>query len=146
MFYCNACGRERGWPINTPVQSHGRCELCTKPGSCNDVPSSRLPIPVEEPETAKQVYSIDIKICATAYIVAESLEEAQDLANDLEDKGIELSSRYQPIGDDMCIDGSSYEALAENDERVALSPAMTIHGLWTKSDTVELVEAIEGDV
>jgi hypothetical protein len=45
MFYCNPCGTENGWPINTPVQSNGPCELCRKHALCNDVPSSRLPDP-----------------------------------------------------------------------------------------------------
>lgn len=43
MFYCNPCGTAKGWPTNTPVQSHGRCEICGKGASCNDVPSGRLP-------------------------------------------------------------------------------------------------------
>lgn len=45
MFYCNPCGQERGWPINTPSTSHGACELCGKGGVCNDVASKHLPLP-----------------------------------------------------------------------------------------------------
>jgi hypothetical protein len=46
MFYCNSCGQQRGWPQNTSSQSHGRCELCGKGGSQNDVQSEDLPVPL----------------------------------------------------------------------------------------------------
>jgi hypothetical protein len=52
MFYCNPCGERNSWPTHTPVQSIGNCELCNKAGSCNDVPSRRLPDPIE-PEIMK---------------------------------------------------------------------------------------------
>jgi hypothetical protein len=44
MFYCDECGRKRGWPV-TIVKSVGPCEICNRVGSCNDVPSSKLPLP-----------------------------------------------------------------------------------------------------
>lgn len=59
MFYCNPCGTERGWPINTPVQSHGRCELCGKGASCNDVPSKHLPVPESEPDSTPDLRAGD---------------------------------------------------------------------------------------
>jgi hypothetical protein len=44
MFYCDDCGKKRGWPIELPM-SYGPCEICHKVGSCNDVPSGALPVP-----------------------------------------------------------------------------------------------------
>jgi hypothetical protein len=51
MFYCDACGKERGWPhddLLIPV-SRGRCEVCGQVRACNDVPTSHLPPAPEEP-------------------------------------------------------------------------------------------------
>ena len=45
MFYCNKCGKEKGWPTNTFGRSYGPCEICGKEGNCNDVCSSQLPMP-----------------------------------------------------------------------------------------------------
>lgn len=91
---------------------------------------------------AKEIYSIELRICATAYIVADNEAEAQRLADELADTGMELSSRYQPAGEGICIAGGSYASLVDNAEPVALSPAMTVHGSWTDGDKVELVEVI----
>lgn len=44
MFYCNACAEEREWP-DSMMKSYGSCEVCGKSASCNDRPSSTLPIP-----------------------------------------------------------------------------------------------------
>ena len=44
MFYCDDCAKENGYPTSI-VGSIGPCECCGKVASCNDVSSSRLPIP-----------------------------------------------------------------------------------------------------
>lgn len=36
MFYCDACGAQRGWATNTPTRSVGPCELCGQRVECND--------------------------------------------------------------------------------------------------------------
>jgi hypothetical protein len=43
MFYCDACARQNGWPIELFGRSWGGCEMCGKQTSCNDVPSTMLP-------------------------------------------------------------------------------------------------------
>ena len=53
MFYCNKCGKERGWPTDTLVRSYGPCEICGKSRECNDIPCSRLPLP-KEPRKEKK--------------------------------------------------------------------------------------------
>ena len=51
MFYCDPCGKKGGYPTSEtdPIvalrQSFGPCEICGNTGPCNDVPSSRLPLP-----------------------------------------------------------------------------------------------------
>jgi hypothetical protein len=44
MFYCDACGKKRRWPVGL-IRSNGRCEVCGKARECSDVPSSKLPEP-----------------------------------------------------------------------------------------------------
>lgn len=48
MFFCDPCGKERGWPQSLAV-SYGKCEICDKTGRCNDIPSSKLPPSRKEP-------------------------------------------------------------------------------------------------
>lgn len=90
------------------------------------------------------LYSIDINVIATAYIKAETQEDAQAIAEGLTDSGIELSSRYQFAGDDICVDGRDYRALLGNDEPTALSPAMTIQSLCG-AKVVDFVEDLEAE-
>lgn len=85
------------------------------------------------------VYSIDIQVAATAYIKAESEEQALEIATSLVNEGLEFSSRHQTIGDDVCMDGSQFRDLHDNDETTALSPAMTVIGTFN-GQGVELVE------
>lgn len=75
----------------------------------------------------KKLFNVDVAIIATAYIVAESEEEAQKIANDVIGHAIEFSSRRQSIGvdDEIVITGETYSA--EMPE-FSLSPAMTING------------------
>jgi len=92
------------------------------------------------------VYSLDIQIIATAYIVAESEEQALEIANrDLTETGIEFSDRHQSIGDNICLDGTVFANLVDNDEEIALSPAMSLNtraGAYTL-DQIDLAEELE---
>lgn len=47
MFYCDKCKEKNNYPESL-VKSYGQCELCGKTEECNDVPSNRLPKPVDE--------------------------------------------------------------------------------------------------
>jgi hypothetical protein len=44
MFYCDGCASDRGWP-ESMARSRGRCEMCGRDRSCNDVSSKYLPFP-----------------------------------------------------------------------------------------------------
>ena len=46
MFYCDECAKKRDWP-KTLFKSKGKCEICDKVRVCNDMPSSKLPLPKE---------------------------------------------------------------------------------------------------
>lgn len=81
------------------------------------------------------IYSLDVKVGATAYIKADTPEQALELAKQhMTYTGIQFSDRHQNLdeaGDPViCMDGRPYPALAENEEVIALSPVMTIHGPW----------------
>ena len=52
MFYCNKCAEKKGYPI-TIGRSQGTCEFCGCHASCNDMPSSKLPL--------KNTLGLDIK-------------------------------------------------------------------------------------
>lgn len=52
MFYCNSCANKNDWP-ETGFKSRGRCEVCGRTADCNDMPSSRLPMPAEDEETTE---------------------------------------------------------------------------------------------
>lgn len=75
----------------------------------------------------KKLYSVDVAIYATAYIKAESFEEARrKIEDDFMPNGLELS------GGPVC--GMSYDALMANDDptlEITLSPAMTPDRLTT---------------
>lgn len=55
MFYCDPCGKTRGWPTDdltlAMTGSYGPCELCRKRAECYDVPSRHLPDPPAEVKT-----------------------------------------------------------------------------------------------
>lgn len=75
-----------------------------------------------------KLYQLNVNIVGTAYIKAESEEQALEIANrDLRDVGLEFSDRHQPIGDNICIDGCPFEGLVDNDEDIAFSPAFSIN-------------------
>jgi hypothetical protein len=92
----------------------------------------------------RKMYSIEVPICATAYIKAHSPQEALAIANnELADTGVEFSNGYQSIGEAVCMDGRPYSCLFDNEEDVALSPAVTFTAKGFDIfdiDTVEIEE------
>jgi len=70
------------------------------------------------------VYSADIKLCATAYIRASSAAEARRL---LDEKFGKLSS-IDLLPDDITVSDRSYES--ERLPDASLSPTMTCYGRW----------------
>jgi hypothetical protein len=90
---------------------------------------------------ARALYSIDIKLCATAYIVAESAEEATEQASLI--FGVHDSADL-PTGDcgDFEITGESFHA---DMPEVSLSPAVTFYGPWEPGQTADLVEEFEAE-
>lgn len=68
------------------------------------------------------IYRIDVKVWATAYIRADSAEEATEIAKGLKQQGLEVSD----AGGDIEISGLQYDDPELPD--VSLSPAMTCHG------------------
>ncbi|TGT64038.1 MULTISPECIES: hypothetical protein [unclassified Mesorhizobium] len=82
------------------------------------------------------LYSIELKICATAYIKAETEEAALAKAKELVGDGIELREDEYA---ELPISGKRYDD--EDLPDVSLSPAMTIDSLW--SENVELAEEDE---
>ncbi|TPJ51772.1 MULTISPECIES: hypothetical protein [unclassified Mesorhizobium] len=81
------------------------------------------------------LYSIELKIAATAYIKAVDEEQALAAAMDMVGNGIELS-------EDLCagipITGRRFDD--EDLPEVSLSPAMTIDSLWSPDTTPDLAE------
>lgn len=58
MFYCEPCGKKKGWPASVSL-SMGRCELCGTITGCNDVPHSQLPPPEPPKPTIQQEADFD---------------------------------------------------------------------------------------
>lgn len=87
------------------------------------------------------VFRIDIPVYATAYITAESADEALKIANsDLTETSVEFSDRHQSLGDSICMDGRPFTCLIDNDERIALSPIMSLNRRRYLADDIELTE------
>jgi hypothetical protein len=87
-----------------------------------------------------KLFSVGIMIAATAYIVADSEEEAKKKAEDLPHEGLEFLSSRVLIGstkhaEDIYMTGESYHA---DMPTISLSPAMTIHSRDYR--TLDLVE------
>jgi len=77
------------------------------------------------------VYSIDLKVCATVYIKASSAAEALDKAR-------KLTMRSFAIMDndgDVPLSGLKYDD--PNLPEISASPAMTIHGIWSEFEEKE---------
>jgi hypothetical protein len=68
------------------------------------------------------VYSIDVRVYATAYIKANSAEEALEIAKGLKDSALEVDD----AGSDVEISGAMLDDPDLPD--VSLSPAMTVVG------------------
>jgi hypothetical protein len=91
----------------------------------------------------QKLFQTEIMICASLYILADSLEEAQAKADTLTADGaaIEFSNRRQEIGDGLFITG---ETFSPDMPELSLSPAMTIqpagkvqhsgHGVYLSED------------
>lgn len=77
------------------------------------------------------LYSIEMKICATAYIKAKSADEAIEIAKSLANLCPDIADH----SGDVPISGGALSDPCLPD--VSLSPAMTIHGPWGKH--VELI-------
>lgn len=69
-----------------------------------------------------KLFNTDIKLEATLYIVADSKEEAERIAAEVQG-GIEFSNRRQTIADGLEMTGESY---GPDMPPVSLSPVMTI--------------------
>jgi hypothetical protein len=76
-----------------------------------------------------KLFSGEIMIAATVYVVADSEEEARKAIEDLHGNGIEFSDRRQMIGEDLWMTGESFNA---DMPAVSLSPAMTIQDSPTR--------------
>ncbi|MEQ1950890.1 hypothetical protein [Mesorhizobium sp. CN2-181] len=72
------------------------------------------------------LYSLDIKICATAYIKAETEEEALAIAQGMTDS-IELQTDEEK---EIAISGRQYDDPDLPD--ISISPAITFHGPWNE--------------
>jgi len=80
------------------------------------------------------LYSIDVKICGTAYIKAESEAEAMAKTKRLKDAWI--SSDPRDGGGDIPISGAPFNS--DDMPEISLSPAMTCCGLWDEHSKPEL--------
>lgn len=79
-----------------------------------------------------KLYQTEIMVCASVYILADSVEEANAKADALtnERHAIEFSSRCQEIGDNIYMTG---EVFSPNMPEISLSPVMTIQPSPTKA-------------
>lgn len=84
------------------------------------------------------LYSVELRLAATAYVKAESPEEALERAKTLIGDPLELES------DDETISGRKYDdpELPE----VSLSPAMTINGFWNDEHVEPVMELVEENI
>jgi hypothetical protein len=71
------------------------------------------------------VWSIDVKIYGTAYIKAETAEEALKIAQALKGEAIQFSDRRQQVSEDIFVTGERY---TKDLPPVSLSPVMELHG------------------
>lgn len=73
------------------------------------------------------VYRIEIVVGATAYVRADSAEDASAMLAALDGDGIELSRRDMVVSDQVSISGRQYDD--PELPAISLSPAMTLHTL-----------------
>jgi hypothetical protein len=76
-----------------------------------------------------QVYSVEVLICATAYILTDSEEEAAKVAQRHFKGGEDASTSDRSWHGDVEISGAQFDA--EDFPEVSLSPAMTFCGAAT---------------
>lgn len=80
-----------------------------------------------------KVFTIDVRIAGTAYIVAESAERAEEL----------LKQNYHSdlhVDDDTVFSDEQYdEMIAEDIERFTLAPIMTLYGRFNDGTEFEEV-------
>ena len=81
------------------------------------------------------LYSVEIQLCATAYIKAKSPEEAFYMAQGLGKLDLELAEDHCA---EVPISGQHYDD--EDLPPISLSPCMTIYGPWPGSTTADLAE------
>ncbi|MBO0715716.1 MAG: hypothetical protein J2P55_00065 [Rhizobiales bacterium] len=74
------------------------------------------------------LYRIDLQICATAYIRADSEEDAQNIANKFACGSLEVAETAAGGGNEYAITGRDFTDPAL--PAVSISPAMTIQGIW----------------
>lgn len=88
-----------------------------------------------------KLFSLDINIIATAYVRAETPEEAQELVRQhLVNTGMHLPDDHEPFSDEICIDGGPYKKTILRTEPISLSPSMTLVGPVDSNINVEEVE------
>ncbi|MBY0560148.1 hypothetical protein [Hyphomicrobium sp.] len=80
------------------------------------------------------VYSVDVKICATAYVKANSEEEALAYVKGLDGQALETTGS---VGD---VEVSGLSLTSPDLPDVSLSPAMTCYGVWDAETVPELAE------
>jgi hypothetical protein len=98
----------------------------------------RTPIPA--PVRKLNLYSVDIKLCATAYIKAESEEEAMQIAKQTYgEAGEGVDGAELPTGEGMniIVDGTRF---GPDMPEVSISPAVAFYGPWSEKTHAELVE------
>lgn len=82
------------------------------------------------------LYSIELKVCATAYIKANSQGEAMAIANKLARRSIITN------GDGADVPISEHDYLDPSMPEVSVSPAMTITGVWSEFEEKESSMAV----
>jgi ribosomal protein L21E len=81
-----------------------------------------------------KLYSVNIKICATAYIHADTPEQAMQIARDMQNDCLEVREDWDG---EVPITGAQYDD--PDLPEVSLSPAMTIHGVFDDEEEAEEV-------
>lgn len=86
------------------------------------------------------VYQIDMNVCATATIVADTPERALELVvQKLSMRSLEVMSQ----GEGGIVNDDAFALLAEQDEHASISSALTMHGPLACSELRE-VDAVAG--
>jgi hypothetical protein len=77
------------------------------------------------------LYSIDLKVCATAYIKADNAAEAMEKARKLNRRSVFAD------GTEIDIPVSEVEYANPDLPEISVAPAMTIHGVWSEIEEKE---------